>query len=1844
MKRNVIAILLSISMITGSFGATPLYAAEVSLQEAITENEQDAEGMTSVEETTVSEDKETEETNSGSSEEQDENEIAEEEVLSGEEAVVEEAGNAATVVDTEIAAVVEPTVESTEGKEAALAGETGDVVASGTCGENATWTLTGTENDLTLTISGSGDMVGYSSYTDDTPWANYKTSISTIEIQDGICSIGDYAFSGCSNLHSVTFSNSVDEIGSYGFANCSTVSSIELPDSLNTIRDHAFYSCSSLSSISLPDTLQFLGGSAFQECNSLNSISIPDSVTVCGDYVFDGCSLNELRIPVSIVSSGRNTSLLQGVNTVKLIIYGEGDIPNTVYGCMGSSSLRESLVDLVLEGNITFIGSSVFLQNDSSCPQFTSLQTITLPATVTGFYGSERNKITNENITVIGYGNTYSEIWALTNKYTFEAIDVIELSGTLNNGISWVLSSDRTLTISGNGAVSQNPCPWQQYVRVIKKVVIEEGITEIGDCSFCNGGRLIEEVTLPESLTKIGSYAFAYCAIESITIPSGVTEIKNNAFYNSHLTSIDIPENVTTLGNNAFGFCESLEELRIPNHALCDRTLNCQNLKTIYIYGEGVLPTSCNMFRYNNNAIENIIIEEGITSVNTNMFGMCDNASYVRLPSTIGDRDVSGYAPFSQCSNLKTAGPLGSGCNIEFGWTERIPSYAFASIKSLESIVFPENLKEIGESAFWFCENLQEIVFPDTVESIEQAAFRGCGLMHVYVPSSVETMGTYVFCDCPNLKSAGPADSGCDIEYGWTVKIPDNAFTDCSFDTVRLADTIKIIGAYAFQRTIIDSFILPENLNTINEYAFFGSNINKLVFKGNIPSINTKGFYAATCTAYYPYGNETYTSNTMVGYGGSITWKADPETTGTLTELELIQEPVKKLYTVDEELSLEGLQIKSYYDSGYTDIIDNSEITVGDYDLSTTGKKQIEIGYKDKIVSFEVNVCDLNEENVDPSLYPESTHDYDNNLNIEYSFTYTDAQSLSFTFSEETAVEDDIDFLYVYDANGNLLKTYTGTSAAGQTVNIDGKSFVIKLVSDESGTAYGFSIDSITAHAYGHEWQETVFKEPTCTEEGSKGLECQVCGYQRSEVIPALGHAYEDTVVEPTCTAGGYTLHLCTQCGDSYINNETDALGHAFGEWITDQDSTCTEEGARHRLCALCGLYETNIIDKKEHAFSGDYTVDAEPTCTEAGEKSIYCNVCGEKKEGSTVEIPALGHLYGEVVIEPTCITGGYTIHVCGRCSDNYKDDETLPTGHSFGDWIIDNDSTCTEEGIQHRECEDCGYIETKGINKKEHSFDTEYTVDKEPTCTTDGSKSFHCTSEGCTATTGSEVIPATGHDYGDWTVTREATCTESGEMQRTCAVCDETEVVEFGARGHVWLKDYTVDQAPTCTEAGSKSIRCAVCDEVKEGSEHVIPATGHALTRVEAVPATYESEGNIEYYRCETCGKIYSDESCGQELSEEETVIPKKERIPVTIVTHPADVEAAADEQAVFSVEAEGSDLSYQWQYSINGTSWSNCKGTGYDTDTFSFVMNKKFAGRWYRCIVSSGEETVTSDAAVLSLKENNTITMQPEDVNASIGETVAFHVEATGENLSYQWQYSTNGTYWRNCTGSSYDSDTFSFEMQERLDGRMYCCVITADGSILISDAAAVRLKQTGEIVEQPQDQTACVGEDVSIHVGFSGDNPEYQWQYSLNGSSWSNCRGSGYNSDTFGFVMQEKFAGRQYRCVIKAGGMTYTSDSATVRIDESEMITSQPEDVTLAAGEIASFHVGTSGSGLTYQWQWSADGNKWKNCTGAGYSTDTFSFVAQTRFTGRRYRCVVTYGTKVEYSESGLLTVME
>lgn len=157
------------------------------------------------------------------------------------------------------------------------------IVKSGECGDNVTYTL---DDDGLLKISGSGNMNDY--YIGNSPFYLNK-DIKEIVIGDGVTSIGDCAFWGCSSLTSIEIPDGVTSIGMSVFDSCSSLTSIEIPVGVTSLKDFVFYGCSSLTSITIPEGLTSIGGGVFQNCSSLTSIAIPAGVTSIGSSAFKDC-------------------------------------------------------------------------------------------------------------------------------------------------------------------------------------------------------------------------------------------------------------------------------------------------------------------------------------------------------------------------------------------------------------------------------------------------------------------------------------------------------------------------------------------------------------------------------------------------------------------------------------------------------------------------------------------------------------------------------------------------------------------------------------------------------------------------------------------------------------------------------------------------------------------------------------------------------------------------------------------------------------------------------------------------------------------------------------------------------------------------------------------------------------------------------------------------------------------------------------------------------------------------------------------------------------------------------------------------------------------------------------------------------------------------------------------------------------------------------------------------------------------------------------------------------------------------------------------------------------------
>lgn len=205
-------------------------------------------------------------------------------------------------------------------------------------------------------------------------------------------------------------------------------------------------------------------------------------------------------------------------------------------------------------------------------------------------------------------------------------------------------------------------------------------------------------------------------------------------------------------------------------------------------------------------------------------------------------------------------------------------------------------------------------------------------------------------------------------------------------------------------------------------------------------------------------------------------------------------------------------------------------------------------------------------------------------------------------------------------------------------------------------------------HTAGEPKQENLVPA-TCTTDGSydevvRCTEDNEIISTEHHVIPATGHKFVDTVVAPTCTAQGYTLHKCSVCGEETKDTYTDALGHEYGEWVIDKPATEDTEGSKHRDCIRGDDTQTAVIPQLTHVHTPAAAVkenEVPATCEAEGsyDEVVRCSKCGEVITTTHKTTPALGHKWKATkVVAPTYESQGYTEYVCENDPSHTKKDD----------------------------------------------------------------------------------------------------------------------------------------------------------------------------------------------------------------------------------------------------------------------------------------------------------------------------------------------------------------------------------------------------------------------------------------------------------------------------------------------------------------------------------------------------------------------------------------------------------
>lgn len=778
--------------------------------------------------------------------------------------------------------------------------------------------------------------------------------------------------------------------------------------------------------------------------------------------------------------------------------------------------------------------------------------------------------------------------------------------------------------------------------------------------------------------------------------------------------------------------------------------------------------------------------------------------------------------------------------------------------------------------------------------------------------------------------------------------------------------------------------------------------------------------------------------------------------------------------------------------------------------------------------------------------------------------------------------------------------------------------FCTQTETRNSGPALGHSMSAYTSNG-----------NATCTADGTKTRKCTRSGCVYAETVTdtgsKLGHNYTKTSGNATCTTAGTAVYKCTRCGHSYTETSGSPLGHSFTKYIKNSDATCTKDGTETAKCDRCSVTDTRTAtgSKLGHSFT-KYVSNQDATCIKDGTKTAKCDRCNAT---NTVTDPGskTAHKWNSgVYVEGTSTTAGYTIYTCTTCGATKKEMDTTTaqiTGHPTA-VTVDSGNTAYFS------------VTTRGVIK---SYQWQY---RKVYKWFDTALSGYNTDTLKVTASGAR----NGYDY------RCVITFDNGKV-----LCSEPAKLTVNTIINITNHPKNQTIALGCK---AQFTAAATGENVKyqwqycrPGSEKWIDTSMEGATKATVLVETTAARNGYQY-RCEIT-----------DVAGNVTYTNGATLTVLTVKNHPGAVSANVGEIAQFTVTPNVSTgFTYRWQYSTDGTNWSNTTLTGYNTATLSVEATKVRNGYLYRCVlVDSRGNQITSNSAMLTVKGASVapepeipadpakITTEPKSATAIIDGNAKFTIKATGV-ASYKWQYSKNGTVWNDTTMTGYNTATLTVTATNARNGYLYRCLVTGKDGVRIESGAATLT--VVKITEQPKAVTATEDTTASFSLKLSATTGvKYEWQYSKDaGATWTGTTMTGYNTATLTVAAAMSRNGYRYRCVVKdTSGNQLASDAALLTVEEPvvlnpAVITLQPKSSTAILDGDARFIVKATGA-VAYKWYYSKNGTDWVATSMEGYNTNTLTVGASASRNGYQYRCTVTGedGIKVD-SKAATLTVAQ
>ncbi len=1465
-----------------------------------------------------------------------------------------------------------------------------------------------------------------------------------------------------------------------------------------------------------------------------------------------------------------------------LTISGTGEMPSDVPWNSYAGQIRTVLI---LPG-VTDVCAGAF----QAC---TGLTSVTLPRSIVNIgYQAFSNC---QSLTDVYFGGTAEEwryvfVNSLNDPLSSAEMHYLLGSGVCGEDLTWTLDEDGLLTVSGTGAMDDyddyfaslsSPGgvypEWADLSGFVTAVELQPGVTGIGSYAF-SGCCDLRSVTLPGTLTAVGDYAFfncvsltdVYCAfsqeqwssvsigadngwltdarlrfridagvcgtdltwilygdddtgllqisgagpmddfysygstpwynheyqITAVELRPGVASIGYGAFANfDRLTEMSIPEGLTLIESHAFSQCGSLTALTLPGSVIeigSEAFSGCYGLRNVFYLGTE------ETWRWGDVGTDN----ECLT--NAEMHLLLSGGSCGEGLSWILDEDGTltisgtGYMP-----DFSAAGPDSLAPWAEYGsrilalelrpGVPNVGEYAFAGCSALRSVTIPNGLTDVRGYAFSDCTSLADVYYGGTEQAWESiCAATGNDPLYAAAVHFLQASGvcgnnlSWVMYEDGVLVISGVGDM---YDYDCSYTNPTVRFTPwdnwiSSITEVILRPGAASIGDYAFYHAIgLTSVKIPATVTEIGKYAFSECySLRDVYYDGTLELWHTGVEIGPNNEPLEQAAMHCPLASGVCGDG--LTWVLDGS--GVLT------------------ISGEG-SLSQY--PGFTDYAgDVTNVVIGRYAT----------GFSSSVFSGLYALSDV--------YYAGSMEDWAYAYQSDpYGSDPLDSVAVHFDsngprdFIAAGSCGDDLrwtltcDGVLTVSGCGSFYSEPSFLTYAGAVTNL----VICRGVEGMTGYTFaGFDMLSDLYYRGSEEdWADAYNPDPYASCDPLDGV-----------AVHFHSPGPRDILFSGRC--GDYLLWTLTRDGVLTVSG----CGSFYSE---PSFLTCAEAVTNLVICR--GVEGVKYLPFS--AFSA-----LEEICVSSANPS-YSDIDGvlfDRDAETLIRYPA-GRSEAYEIPEGVSAVGDYAFCGCTGLTGL-----TVPASvANFGEYALSGCSSLASVyyGGSGDSWEDISFGEGNGaaLENAVIHYPDEAVRENETAATCDAAGGFdeviYCAC-GEELTRTHVTTDPLGHDWGEWTVTDEPTCTADGVETRSCARCQESETRPVDALGH----DYTAAvTAPTCTAGGCTTHTCSRCghsytDELTDPLGHL---PGEPVHENETAPTYTEDGGYDEVMYCERCG---------QELSRTHVTVPMLTVEPLEITAELTDFSGPEGSTASFTGQATGTGLTYQW-YVKNRTA-SKFSKSSVVSATYSVTLTEANSGRQLYCVVTDAAgNTARTNTVTMSVAVPLEITAPLEDYVGPEGSTASFTVSAVGEGLSYQW-YVKKPTATK-FSKSSITAATYSVELTAARNGnQVYCVVTDAEGNTARTNTVSMTIGVALALTADLTDYVGPEGSTASFTVEAEGEDLSYQWY--VKKPTAAKFSKSSITSATYSVELTAARNGNQVYCVVTDGeGNTVQTNTVSMSI---------------------------------------------------------------------------------------------